>query len=352
MKKWIALVGLVAAAAACADSAQPVALDGAEPSLALTGVNADGDAIDDGLEADLAARFAPVLYMPNLITQADANNGVGGDWTWPASVQWYLANTQMRFHHASCPDHQIMDVGTITTSNVTTKSHQRSSGWLCSHSGTIYTSAGGGGWSEDAHFFLQAVNDGLVHPGVRDASQWPAYVRVYSNAAGGYSIQYWFFYAYNDFIGSINHEGDWEHVTVSLNPDQTVRGVYFAQHNGEQFLAPSQVSWYGGTHPQVWVADGSHASFASEAACDGSLLEGTSQNCWTNVNQRWFTWAGGKGTAAGLQGAGLVNVGEAGTQMPGQGWMKYSGRWGELGEMSATSGPRSPMYQGFWTTDQ
>jgi hypothetical protein len=351
MKKWIALVGLAAVAAGCADAGEPLSVGDARAALNATGVNADGDAIDDGIEMELANRYAPVLYMPNLITKAEADAGVGGDWTWPANVPWYLANTQMRFHHGGCPDHQIMDVGTITTTNVTTRSHQRST-WYCSHSGTTYTSGGGGGWSADAHFFVQAVNDAAVHPGVRDASQWPAYVRVYTNAAGGYSIQYWFLYAYNDHIGSINHEGDWEHVTVSLNPDQTVRGVYYAQHNSEKFMTPSQVSWYGGTHPQVWVADGSHASFPSEAACDSSMAEGTSENCWTNVNQRWFTWAGGKGTAAGLQGAGLVNVGEAATAMPGQGWMKYSGRWGELGEFDGTSGPRSPVYQGFWLTDQ
>jgi hypothetical protein len=357
MKKWIALLGLAAVAAGCSDSAQPLAVDGAKPSLNYWGVNNDGDGIDDGVEWELANRFAPVLYMPNLISRAEAGAGVWGDWTWPASVEWYLANTQMRFHHDNCPDHQILNLGTITTANITTKSHQRAVSYQgCSHSGTTYQS-GTWNFSSENHFFLQAVYDDVTHPGVRDPAQWPVYFRVYTNFMGGYNIQYWFFYAYNDYVASANHEGDWEHINVSLNPDQTVNAVWYGQHNGEKLMWPNQVSYYGTTHPQVWVADGSHASYPSESACDGTFIEGTSESCWTNVNQRWFTWSGGRGGDYGLQGSGLVNLGEKTAPMPGQGWVKYAGRWGEVGALNdlsvdGTSGPPSPIYQASWTTDQ
>jgi hypothetical protein len=362
MKNYLALLAGLVVLAGCSDApTDPQAsaeAEAATPSFSYWGVNNDADGIDDGTEWDLANTYAPVLFMPNLISRAEAGNGVWGDWTWPASVEWYLTNTQMRFHHDNCPDHQILNLGTITTSNVTTRSHQRATSWLgCSHSGTTYTSANGGGFSLENHFFLQAVYDDVTHPGQRDPGQWPVYFRVYRNFMGGYNIQYWFFYAYNDHIGSINHEGDWEHINVALKADGSIDAVWFGQHNGEKLLWPYQVTWHNGTHPQVWVADGSHASFPSEGECDATVTEGTSESCWSNLSQRWFTWAGGRGYESGLQGAGLVNLGEAATPMPGQGWIKYSGRWGEVGALNdfnqeGTSGPRSPIYQTSWTTDQ
>jgi len=351
MKKWMALLGLAAFAAACSDvTEQPMAPSIEKPRAAAWGVDNDGDGIDDGIENDLANTYAPVLYMPNLITRDQAGSGVWGDWTWPANVEWYLPNVQMRFHHNNCPDHQILNQGTITVSNVTTQRHQ-STGSFCLHSGTTYGSNGDGGWNKDQTFFLQATNDDVTHPGVRDPSGWKVYTHVYRNNLGGYSIQYWFFYAYNDFISAYNHEADWEHITVQLDANQQKYSVTFAAHYSPKTWPASQVLWYNnGTHPLVWVADGSHASYASEGECDSAYPEGTNESCWTNPDQRWFTWSGGKGSDAGLQGGGLVNVGEMpaqGRPMPGQEWLLYSGRWGEIGTEELvkdedTSGPRGP----------
>src|SRR5690606_41598556 len=36
-------------------------------------------------------------------------------------------------------------------------------------------------------------------------------------------IQYWFFYPYNDWVASVNHEADWEHITVVASGDGTDR---------------------------------------------------------------------------------------------------------------------------------
>jgi len=359
MRRLIALLGLAVLAAGCSDSSDPLASAPQGPRHAAWGVDYDSDGIDDGTEADLAATYAPVLYMPNLISRAEAGSGVNGDWTWPANVDWYLASTQMRFHHDNCPDHQILNQGTITTSNIITQSHQRATSWLgCSHSGTTYGSDGTNGYSSENHFFLQAVNDDATHPGVRDAPGWKVYTHVYRNNIGGISIQYWFFYAYNDFIAAFNHEADWEHITVQLNASQQPATLIYAAHHAPRTWQAYQVTWYGGTHPQVWVADGSHASYASEGECDSAYPEGTSESCWTNLDQSWFTWSGGKGADRGLQGGGLVNAGEmpqAGTSkrpMAGQDWLRYSGRWGEEGNLEDTSGPQGPGYQpAGWSPD-
>jgi len=173
MKKLIAFLGFAVVLAGCSDASEPLSPDTQAPRLSAWGVDNDYDGIDDGTESDLATMYAPVLYMPNLISRAEAGNGVWGDWAWPANVPWYLQNTQMRFHHDNCPDHQILNLGTINTSNIVTQSHQRATSWLgCSHSGTTYGSGGTGGYSSENHFFLQAVYDDVTHPGVRDPSGW------------------------------------------------------------------------------------------------------------------------------------------------------------------------------------
>ncbi|HSU15514.1 hypothetical protein [Longimicrobium sp.] len=364
MKKWMALLGLAVFAAGCSDvTEQPMAPSSDKPRASAWGVDNDGDNIDDGIEADLAATWAPVLYMPNLITRDQAGAGVQGDWTWPANVEWYLASTQMRFHHDNCPDHQILNLGTINTSNLITQVHQRATSWLgCSHSGTTYGSGAANGYDNgynaENHFFLQAVYDDVTHPGVRDPAGWKVYTHVYRNNLGGYSIQYWFFYAYNDYFGGFNHESDWEHITVQLNGAQQLASVIYGAHHTPKTVPANQVTLYGVTHPQVWVADGSHASYASFYECNTTFAEGYNESCWNNLDQRWFTWSGGKGYDAGLQGGGLVNVGEmpqAGTSrrpMPGQEWLKFSGHWGEEGNIDDTSGQPGPgQHAGDWLVD-
>ncbi|HEY0094388.1 MAG TPA: hypothetical protein VGB96_08695, partial [Archangium sp.] len=49
-------------------------------------VDADADGIDDGLEDQLAAKFAPEVRLAPLSI----------DWTRPANVDWYLARVHMR----------------------------------------------------------------------------------------------------------------------------------------------------------------------------------------------------------------------------------------------------------------
>jgi hypothetical protein len=356
MQKWIVMAGLVLAAAACSDADAPLSPSAAGPRLALSGVDADGDYLDDGLEMELAERYAPVLYMPNLVEPTQG----GGDWTWPATVDWYLSQSKLRFHHGYCPDDPILDVGQVTPPNLIGQWHRRASSWVgCFHTDDWFSS-GGGAYDTDNRFFLTPHNPDAVRPGVRDKSQWKAYFHAYRNTIGGINIQYWIFYAYNDFHGTANHEGDWEHVNVRLNAAHQPEGVWFARHTHLYWKPAAEVFSYGGTHPVVWVADGSHASFATPGECNTIFWEGFAHSCWANDSQRWFTWGGGPWYEQGIHGAGLVNMGEnfaAGTgrrPMPGQEWVRYLGMWGELGTgwtTGKTNGPMSPAYQDDWDHD-
>jgi hypothetical protein len=89
--------------------------------------------------------------------------------------------------------------------------------------------------------------------------------------SGAVAIQYWWFFFYNDAWN--RHQGDWEGVTIFVlaGPDQTFRplGAAYGAHDlgrwrrwqDLQKLNDSAVVSRTGTHPMVYVARGSHASY-------------------------------------------------------------------------------------------
>ena len=307
-----------------------------------TYVDADADGLDDGVEACVLNKHAPLLYMP-----------LGLDWTRPANVDWYLARSALRFHHNNCSDDQVVAIGGLTQVRLVNQFHRRKRGLAsfspCSHYGD-YISTGRGPYDDNQHFFLQP-ND-ATHAGSGNPADWITYGHVYPNDIGGMNVQYWFFYAYNDNIGSFNHEGDWESITVRLDPAGKPAGVYVCAHG--HCVLDNYVTWHEQHHPKLWVADGSHASYRSEFACDrAAALEGAGDNCQTVSAYRWFTWRGGRGTQQGLQGGGVINVGEIGHALNGQYFIRYYAKWGENGTADVitqdhTSGPRTPTYQDSW----
>jgi hypothetical protein len=321
-----------------------------EPRLSGSnwGVDADNDQLDDGLELSLANQYAPLLYLPYPIAQGSQTNG---DWTRPANVPWLLQNTRLRMHHNNCNDHQFLNFGQVNATNLLQQAHQRYvRKWYggCEHENPVQYS--NSSWHPDDHYFLQ--QEDATHKGIADQGQWITYFHAYRNSSAGINIQYWFLWAYNDWTGFLNHEGDWEHVNVRLDANHQPVGVYFSTHNDLNWYTTASVQWFGGTHPKVWIADGSHATYRSQSACNTTYYPNDEGECWTLDWHRWFTWIDGKGTNAGLQGGGLVNMGEKSNPMPGQQWLRYSGRWGEKGEIDGTSGPRGPAYNsnGWWTT--
>ena len=98
------------------------------------------------------------------------------------------------------------------------------------------------------------------------------YARVTTDAErpGVLVVQYWLFSLYNDW--NDRHEGDWEMIQLLFEADDVAGAlatspttVAFAQHEGAELSdwegGPLQVS--RGSHPVVFVAEGSHASYFS-----------------------------------------------------------------------------------------
>jgi hypothetical protein len=102
-------------------------------------------------------------------------------------------------------------------------------------------------------------------------AQVPVYVHVYDHPATNSIVaQYVFLYAYNGAqrIAGMDfgaHKGDVEHVSVFIDKTtHTLTHMYFAAHNtGTGRLVPrDRIKFYhGGTHPVVYSARWSHASY-------------------------------------------------------------------------------------------
>jgi hypothetical protein len=166
----------------------------------------------------------------------------------------------------------------------------------------------------------------------------------YGQSAGGYRyIDYWFFYRYNPvgFAGADNHEGDWEGVTLEINPgpapNPAIYGIILAQHNkifnrlASVFVncpdlaeTAADCTLSTSNHAGVYVARDSHASY--EVACTsdcpnpstGLADEGPhdGQAGWTGAVSSpaqfgsWVTWGGRWGGSGNLIGS-QIGVGDS-----------------------------------------
>lgn len=289
-----------------------------EIASALAG-DSDGDGILDSVEAALMARFSPTVRLaPD-----------GTDWTRPANVDWYLPKVHMRFNHTGCPDHQVLGDGTVTQANLSTQRHPTDN-FICAHTSTIYASGGA-----HAGFFLQPT-DTTIWSGTAP-SGWRTYVHVKRSSlvSGGYDVQYWFFYAYDDGPARFDHEGDWEHVTITADADQRFYSAWYAQHNSGVRYAASQLQFVNGTHPVVYSAVGTHASYPSAGNFNVTL---------------GFTDRTSDGGPSYDTASNQVNVGEKSAPLGGQSFIEFGGGWGEIGSTSFSTGPLTPSFQATWDT--
>jgi hypothetical protein len=158
--------------------------------------------------------------------------------------------------------------------------------------------------------------------------------RVYGHARpavdGGWWLQYWFFYLYNDkaFLGIGLHEGDWEMVQVRIAPDGSPSAMAFAQHNHGQRCGWGLVQKRGHPRPIVYVARGSQASFASAGRHDAPVVP---------------DHADGKGPEVAHATLDLVD--DEATD-----WLAWPGRWGSTKARNRleSNSPRGPAHQDKW----
>lgn len=245
----------------------------------------------------------------------------------PANVDWYLARVSMRYNHPGCPDHELLAVGKVTQAALGAQSHSDNKA-LCQHDGGDVRKS-----TASEAFFLEVANDATYKGAPR--TDWKTYVVWRPKSGGLVDIEYWAFYPFNDGFITFNHEADWERVTVTIDPKgNAAQGkatqVFFSAHKGGVAIpaGDARIEW-DGTHPVSYVAKGTHANYPKAGTYEipgiplGVAKDVTKKAAAPDV---WKTEAG------------LVLVGTRAAPKNDQLFVKYWGRWGQIGTNSETSG--------------
>jgi hypothetical protein len=160
---------------------------------------------------------------------------------------------------------------------------------------------------------------------------------------GKLALQYWLFYAYNDWNNL--HEGDWEMIQLVFDASSAAEAlsrdpveIGYSQHEGAERADwdDEKLEVVDGTRPVVYPAAGSHANFYDEA-----LFIGTSGEQGVGCDDT-------RGPYLELQPAVRTipsKPAEARSAFP---WITYEGRWGEL-QQAFFNGPTGPNLKRQWT---
>jgi hypothetical protein len=159
---------------------------------------------------------------------------------------------------------------------------------------------------------------------------------------GETSLQYWFFYIYNDY--NDKHEADWEMIQLDFataSPASALAmsptAVGFSQHNGAERATwgDPKLQLVDATHPVVYAAQGSHAGYFGPAVYLGrSAAQGVgcdnTRGPWREVQP----------------GVALVptDAAQAVREYP---WLGFQGFWGEQ-QPIYNNGPTGPNEHSQW----
>jgi hypothetical protein len=158
----------------------------------------------------------------------------------------------------------------------------------------------------------------------------------------GFVLQYWFFWYFNQFNDL--HEGDWEGMQITFphasGPKQALEEgpdeIALFQHAGGE-----KASWESGkvekegTHPVVYPAAGSHATFYASAVYIQNGRKGSGVGC--------------DNTTAPHRKIAVRPIQvptRPGPDSPFR-WLSYEGRWGQK-EASFNNGPTGPSTKRSW----
>jgi hypothetical protein len=179
---------------------------------------------------------------------------------------------------------------------------------------------------------------------LRSQSRAPPVTYAHIASEPGYDglvVQYWFFYWFNQFNDI--HEGDWEGMQIAFDagtPEQALADgpseIALFQHAGGE-----RASWDAtkvqkeDTHPIVYPAAGSHATFYDEAIYIQNGKNGSGVGC-DNTSEP-LTRTEPEPIIVPTQAA-------RGTEFQ---WLSYLGHWGQR-EKGFNNGPTGPVTKGQW----
>jgi hypothetical protein len=170
-----------------------------------------------------------------------------------------------------------------------------------------------------------------------------AHVATDPAGPGELSLQYWFFYPFNDWNNK--HEGDWEMIQLVFDAPsaQAALGtkpakIGYSSHEGAERAdwGDEKLEIVGATHPVVYPAAGSHANKFTAALYLGSSADagvGCDNTEGPHVELRPVVKTIPSDPAA------------AAAAFP---WIEFQGRWGEL-QKAFYNGPTGPNTKDQWT---
>jgi hypothetical protein len=160
---------------------------------------------------------------------------------------------------------------------------------------------------------------------------------------GKLALQYWIFYAYNDWNNL--HEGDWEMVQLVFDADDARAAlatnpteIGYSQHEGAERADwnSEKLEREDDIHPVVHPAAGSHANFFDEGLHLGSSAE-QGVGCDDTT-----------GPTYDLHPVALTIPNDPADAKARYPWIDFQGRWGEL-QRAFFNGPTGPNLKTQWT---
>ena len=256
----------------------------------------DNDGVSDFKENQLAVKYTPYLHF------------AGGEKFFPTDVSYHVDNSRL---FLKSDDSNILVDSSPTMATISLYK-----------GGDYFLNNTLGGFEEIAEDYDQ----------YRESFGYVVYARV-TESMGYFVVQYWFFYAINP--GSLNqHQGDWEMIEIILNSAETPLYATYSQHFSGEKASWSDVEKVDDTHPRVYVALGSHASYFRSYQGKLGLENDVVGNAFT----------------LGPDDFQMVLLGEkgAGNHPFAQDWLEYGGRWGDWAQLADISrgaaGPRGPGF--------
>ena len=160
---------------------------------------------------------------------------------------------------------------------------------------------------------------------------------------GQLALQYWLFYAFNDFNNL--HEGDWEMIQLDFRARDAASAletapvqVGYSSHEGAERAdwGDDKLELVDRTHPVVYPSQGSHANKFTQALYVGSSAEaGVGCDNTQNANVR-------------LRPVVETIPSDPSAARKAFPWITFEGRWGEL-QPAFFNGPTGPNLKTQWT---
>jgi hypothetical protein len=272
---------------------------------------------------ELALKYVPITELRE---ETDPPCDTSQEQYQPTSVDTVLGNPDVVLQHGAENGGPLVDVRHApTAAQIAGLGH----GWYLNLDGRVL-----GNTCVYAKAFKKLIDEGKA-PAV-------TYAHIaHEKGHSGFALQYWFFWYFNQFNDL--HEGDWEGMQITFEADHPAAALHeepseiilFQHAGGERAKWTDGKVQKEGTHPVVYPAAGSHATFYDSAVYVENGQHGSGLGCDNTT-----------GPLRELALTPILMPNGIRTKGPFA-WTSYGGRWGER-EKGYNNGPTGPQTKTVW----